>query len=91
MKDLLRKIGITEEGHHTSNDTYVVDLEDSDHFNRVFSKLDKSDIVEENEDSSVVNLDVTNILYISDKFALNLIADFSQDTYKLVVTELEDK
>lgn len=91
MKDLLRKIGITEEGHHTSNDTYVVDLEDSDHFNRIFSKLDKSDIVEENEDSSVVNLDVTNILYISEKFALNLIADFSQDTYKLVVTELEDK
>ena len=91
MKELLKKIGITEEGHKSSDNNYVIDLEDSDHFNRIFSKLDKSDLVEENEDSSVVNLDVTNILYISDNYALNLIADFSQDTYRLVVTKLEDK
>lgn len=90
MKDLLKQIGITEEGHRTSSNNYVIDLDDSNHFNKIFSKLDKSDLVEENEDSSVVNLDVTNILYIADGYSLNLIADFSQDTYKLVVTELED-
>ena len=27
-------------------------------------------------------------MYIADDYALNLIADFSADTYKLVVTEL---
>lgn len=90
MKDLLRKLGIMEEGTRTSNHNYVIDLEDSDHFNRIFSKLDKSDLVEENEDSSVVNLEVTNILYIADGFSLNLIADFEQDIYKLVVSDLEE-
>lgn len=90
MKDLLRKLGIMEEGTRTSNHNYVIDLEDSDHFNRIFSKLDKSDLVEENEDSSVVNLEVTNILYIADGFSLNLIADFEQDTYKLVVSDVEE-
>lgn len=91
MKDLLRKLGIMEEGTRTSNHNYVIDLEDSDHFNRIFSKLDKSDLVEENEDSSVVNLEVTNILYIAEGFSLNLIADFEQDIYKLVVSDMEDE
>lgn len=90
MKDLLRKLGIMEEGTRTSNHNYVIDLEDSDHFNRIFSKLDKSDLVEENEDSSVVNLEVTNILYLADGFSLNLIADFEQDIYKLVVSDVEE-
>lgn len=90
MKDLLRKLGIMEQGTRTSNHNYVIDLDDSDHFNRIFSKLDKSDLLEENEDSSVVNLEVTNILYIADGFSLNLIADFEQDIYKLVVSELEE-
>lgn len=90
MKELLKEIGITEEGHSTSKNNYVIDLDDSNHFNKIFSKLDKSELVEENEDSSVVNLEVTNILYLADGYSLNLIADFDQDTYKLVVTELED-
>lgn len=91
MKKLLKEIGITEEGHMSSNGNYVIDLDDSDHFNKIFSKLDKSDLIEENEDSSVINVEVTNILYLSDGFSLNLIADFAQDIYKLVVTELEDE
>jgi hypothetical protein len=91
VKQLLKKIGIEDVGHQTTDGNYIIDLEDSDHFNRIFSKLDKSDLVEENEDSSVVNLDVTNIMYIADECAINLIADFSQDTYRLVATKLEDK
>ena len=91
MKELLKEIGITEEGHMSSDNNYIIDLDDSDHYNRVFSKLDKSDLVEENEDSSVVNLEVTNILYLADGYSLNLMADCEQDTYKLVVTELENE
>lgn len=91
MKDLLRKLGIMEPGQRSTDYDYVIDLDDSDHFNRIFSKLDKSDLLEENEDSSVVNLEVTNILYMADGFTLNLIADFEQDIYKLVVTEVKEK
>lgn len=90
MEEFLKQLGITDAGNKTSNGNYVIDLEDSDHYNKIFSRLDKSDLVEENEDSSVVNLDVTNILYISEKYAINLIADFEQDLYKIVVTELEE-
>jgi hypothetical protein len=88
VKELLKKIGITEEGEFTTSGNYVIDIADSDEFNKIFSKLDKSDLIEENEESSVINVDVSNVLYLSDEFALNLIADFKQDLYKLVVTDI---
>ena len=89
MKSFLNKLGITQVGYFTEDDNYVIDLENSDEFNNVYGKLDKSNLVEENEDASVVNLDVTNIIYFCDNFAINLIADFTQDEYKIVVTEVE--
>lgn len=89
MKELLNKIGITEAGYYSGDNNYVIDFENSNQFNTAFSRLQKSDLVEENEDSSVINLNVSNVLYISDGYSLNLIADFDQDIYKLVVTELE--
>lgn len=88
MKELLNKIGITQVGYYSSNDTYVIDFEDSKEYDKVFSKLDKSELVEENDDASVINVDVSNIMYMSDDYSLNLIADFDSDTYKLVVTKL---
>lgn len=89
MKDLLKKIGITQPGYFSSDNNYVIDFESPEEYNSVFSKLDKSDLVEENYDSSVISKTVSNILYTSDKYSLNLIADFDSDTYKLVVTELK--
>ena len=91
MKELLRKIGITEAGYFSSNNNYVIDFDNSEEYNKAFSKLDRTDLVEENDDTSVINMSVSNIMYSNDDFSLNLIADFDNDTYKLVVTELKEK
>lgn len=91
MKKLLNEIGIQQVGYFSEDKNYIIDFENSEEFNRAFSRLQKSDLIEENEDSSVVNLDVTNILYIGEDYSLNLIADFSQDIYKLVVTPLNNE
>lgn len=91
MKELLRKIGITEAGYFSSNNNYVIDFENSDEYNKAFSKLDRTDLVEENDDTSVINMSVSNIMYSNDDFSLNLIADFDNDTYKLVITDLKEK
>lgn len=91
MKELLRKIGITEAGYFSSNNNYVIDFDNSDEYNKAFSKLDRTDLVEENDDTSVINMSVSNIMYSNNDFSLNLIADFDNDTYKLVVTELKEK
>ena len=92
MKELLNKIGLNLEGQDTKDGNYVIDLTNSSQFNDVFCKLDKCEFLEENEDSSVMNLEVSNILFMAEGFTLNLIADYSQNSYKLVITELkEDK
>lgn len=91
MKELLSKIGITEAGAFTNDGSYVIDFDSSDAFNKAFSKLDKSDLVDEIEDSSVITLTVSNVMYTHEEYTLNLIADFDQDSYKLVVTENGEK
>lgn len=91
MKELLKNIGINKEGQMSSNNNYVIDFSSVEEYNRAFSKLDKSDIVTENEDASVINVSVSNIMYSNEDFSLNLIADFDNDSYKLVVTELKEK
>ena len=90
MKDLLKRIGITQAGYFTEDGNFVIDFDDSDQFNKAFSRLEKSDLVEENEDSSVINLNVSNVMYIGEGYSFNLIADFDEDSYKMVVTELDD-
>lgn len=90
MRELLKRIGITSPGYHTKDGNYVIDFEDSNEFNKAFSRLDKSSEIKENEDASVINLNVSNVLYSNDEFTLNLVADFDQNTYKLVVSEIEE-
>ena len=90
MKEFLRKLGITQSGHYSSNNNYVIDLDDSKDYDKICSALDKSDLVEENPDSSVINTSISNILYVGEQFSLNVIADFDNDTYKVVVTELKE-
>ena len=90
MDNFLSKLGIDLEGERQGNN-YIVDIPDSNIFNNIFSLLDISDLVEENDDSSSITLNSSNVEYIGDDYLLNLIADFSQDIYKLVITELSKK
>ena len=90
MKELLNNIGIIDAGYFSSKDNYVIDFDSISEYNRAFSKLDKTNLVEENDDASVANVSVSNIMYSNDEFSLNLIADFDSESYKLVVTKLKE-
>lgn len=89
MKNFLNKIGINDSGYFGKDKSYIIDIESSDDYNKYYAKLSKNELLEENEDSSIMSIHISNVMFISDNFSLNLIADFDQDIYKLVVTELE--
>lgn len=89
MKELLLKIGISEPGYFSDSKTYVIDFEDSTQYSKAFSKLDKTDLVEELVDSSVSNTSISNVMYTNDEYSLNIIADFDNDEYKLIVHKLD--
>ena len=49
MKELLKKIGINNPGYYSDSSTYVVELNDSDEYSKAFTKLDKTDLVDEKD------------------------------------------
>ena len=87
LEKFLEKLGITQVGHYTKTNTYIIDIDDSDEYGKIYSLLDKSSEIEEDEDSSTINVHTSNLVFESDNYQLTLIADFDQDTYKLVCKE----
>lgn len=87
MKEYLQSLGITEEGKMSSDGTYVIDIPDSMTYGKYFSKLDKAEDLEELEDSSTLTLNNSNIVFTSVNYYISLIANFDDDTYRLVVKE----
>lgn len=88
LEKFLKSIGITQVGHYTKKDSYIIDLEDSDEYGKIYSSLDKCDELTEDEDSSTLTIHNSNIVFESDEYQFVLIADFDQDTYKLVCKEI---
>lgn len=88
MEELLRKLGIVDKPTE-KEDSYIIDIQDSDEYARYYSKLDKSDLLEEDDESSQVTLENSSIQYetTDGKFSLTLLADFDGDVYTLVIKE----
>lgn len=87
MEELLKKIGITEKGEYTKDGSYVVDIIDYDTYGKFYSLLEKSDLVDEVQDTSQITLHTTNVTYASEEYQVVLQADLDEDLYKLVVTQ----
>lgn len=86
MQELLKEIGITAKGEMTKQGTYVVDIKDYDEYGKYFSLLDKSDLVQEVQDTTQLTLHTTNITFVNDDYQIVLQADLDEDLYKIVVT-----
>ena len=89
--ELLRELGINKIGTYSDNDTYTIDLNDSNEYGRINSTLDRSEILDPIDESSYLTADNANLDYkYEDQFILSLIADFEEDYYQLVITEMEE-
>lgn len=86
MEEFLNSIGI-EGKLRRSSSSYVLDIEDSNAYGRIYSILDRSDEVDEDEESSQVTEDYSSIQFYSDEYLLQLIADFKNDEYRLTIKE----
>lgn len=87
MEELLKEIGIDKPISIQSGKA-VVDIDDERDYGRIYTLLDRSDLVEEDEESSMITMDSSSIQYDNDDYILTLIADFNLDEYKLVIKEV---
>lgn len=86
VKEFLSSIGIAKEGE-VENNTYTVELVDSNEFSRMYSLLDKAENISFDYDVSATTEHTSYLLYLSDKYDISLIADFDTDTYVLTVED----
>ena len=82
MEELLREIGITNSVEETDQG-YIVSIEDSNDFAKIYSKLDRSDLVEEVIESSQITPDTISVQYVNDDYTLTLLGDLEGDVYTL--------
>lgn len=85
MEEFLNELGIQGTPQRTNDNTYVLDIDGSDNYGRIYSRLDRSDLIEEDEDASQLTIDTSSIRYESDEYQLTLLADFNADEYQLVI------
>lgn len=73
----------------SEDNNYIITLDNSDDFGKMFSHLEKIEDLEQLEDNQVVTEQGTSILYKSnsENYLFNLIADFDGNVYELIVSE----
>lgn len=91
IKQILSRLEISETGRYDNN-FYIIDIEDSDEYARVYSKLSKNAINTEyptfgtNSNDSTVK--ITNYFELEEennKYLIFLIADFKNESYYLKI------
>ena len=86
LKDIVK---IDRAGTYAEDGSYVIDFDTSEDFGVVYSKLDRNDELEYLDENSLLTIHNASLLYkYSDIYQINLIADFDNDEYKIVVNEL---
>ena len=91
VKDILSRLNIQETGRY-DNHFYIIPIEDSDAYAKVYSKLSKNAINTEfptfGTNTSDSTVKITNYFELEEdnhKYLLFLIADFSKDEYYLKI------
>lgn len=88
IEDFLDELNISLRGSRSSSGSYVIDIADSEEFAKIFSLLDKSDLVEEDGDQNIVTFHNTSQLFRGDDYDIVLLGDLDEDHYKMVISEV---
>lgn len=89
IEKVLADLGINRDGSYSGDDTYTINLRNSNDYGTISSLLDNSNAVEQIDETSYLTAENGNLDYkYNDDYMISLIADFDNDYYKLVVTKM---
>lgn len=89
MEEFANRLGINYPGEML-NGKYVIPLTDSDEYSKIYTLLDKSDLVELDTSCTLVTDKVSELQYFNDEFVVKLDANFIDDLYRVVITTAEE-
>lgn len=92
FEELTDLLGIYKKGNlGQDNESYVIDLNNSDEFGRIYTILENSDVVAQLEDNQVVTEEGSSLMYefIDEPYIVNLLSDWAANQYQLVITKID--
>ena len=86
-KEFAKDLGITKEGYETTNGSYVVELDNSNEFAKIYSLLDKSEQSDLDIETIHMNEDLVEMTYLTDGFDVTLRANLKENKYMVEIKE----
>ena len=83
---ILDELGFDVEGG-LQGDKYVIELENSNEFSRMYTLLDNSDAVVCNEFATLITDKVSEMVFDGEGYSVKLVGNFTTDLYKVIITE----
>lgn len=88
MKEFAEQLGLDLDGK-MEGDKYIIELEDSDEYSKVYTLLDSSDLVDIDEEATLLTDKVGELLFLGDEFDVKLVGNFNSDIYRVVISRGE--
>jgi hypothetical protein len=87
---ILKNLGINKSGTYSEDGSFVVDIDSSDEFGKIFSILEDSDLLIPQEDNGILTDESANMnyLYEDEDFLISLSGDLENDIYQMTITEI---
>ncbi len=90
IKEAINILGLSNSDFKTDGKRYIHTIKDSDMFSHFFNLLDNDEGFEEDLDAQQIDLFTNNIVFVDNdgEIECDLTADFENDVYTLVLTEV---
>ena len=82
-------LGIDKQGNWYDN-TYVVQLEDSNEFARMYSRFDKMNGLDLDPEGIELGTEGSTLVYLADGFDVTLKSDFDEEYYAVEIEEAKE-
>lgn len=89
-EEFKKQLGIEEEGSENDKGKYIIPLADSDAYSKVYTILDNDKtkgIINLDSTGTLMNDNISQLLYFNEEYDVKLIGDFEKDEYKVIIEE----
>lgn len=90
MEKFIKNLNLNKSGHYENN-KYIIDLSDSNEYSKMYTLLDNSSLVSLDPESTQISESSSMLIYNDDdlKFDIKLSANYNQDEYKIIISEIK--
>lgn len=89
-EEFIKQLGINKVGH-TEDKKYIIDLDGSAEYAKLYTLLDTSNLVDLEEYNNLISFNLSLITYSNEEFKVQLMANFTEDVYKIVIIDNNKK